>query len=549
MNVRVWSLVIAVLVLVPERVGARDIGSLQGSNLLIFEVGRNPRSTLEEDGRNRLFNQFILDYRIKSLAAGLRVDVFHDSANAEMAVGPGGDDYEYDEITQRYLEWSDLTNTVRLGNGYAILGRGLLFRAFELPGVVRQTLIPTIGYAENRDLDGVTAQHSSEWLEATVFHGEPTILPDAPPGLPPDRRSGEASGGRLAARPWPGVWVAGSYLRLEETSELTEGKRGAVDVALQVSRFVPLLVEHDVDVSLYGEYAADAWNPWQDGFNTNTGTPHALYSSAEVSYPGGGFSFETKDYHQFDLRVNDPPSLVPELDPKLLNRSTHVLQSRDEKGHQLAWSQSIPSPWGDVTAEIVHAQASGREETLGMFGTRREYELRYARIASDPARDLRVNVYAADGLDEFEIVPVDFQRTVGLSAETTVTSDVSVELDLSHQVEDLLFTRVQGMQLVQVVERVDNFAAALIATLPGALTVGLDYERSNDPDEADDVQTTEVETDTREWLAMVVRRSIGWRHDVTLFAGSRRGGTNCVSGTCYVVPDFKGVEVRVTSRF
>jgi hypothetical protein len=34
-----------------------------------------------------------------------------------------------------------------------------------------------------------------------------------------------------------------------------------------------------------------------------------------------------------------------------------------------------------------------------------------------------------------------------------------------------------------------------------------------------------------------------------MFAGKRRGGTACTSGTCYYVPDFEGLELRVLSRF
>ena len=50
----------------------------------------------------------------------------------------------------------------------------------------------------------------------------------------------------------------------------------------------------------------------------------------------GKFSFitEYKDYIGYNLGINDPPSLVKEHTHPLLNRDTHVLIPKNEKGIQ-----------------------------------------------------------------------------------------------------------------------------------------------------------------------------------------------------------------------
>jgi len=84
----------------------------------------------------------------------------------------------------------------------------------------------------------------------------------------------------------------------------------------------------------------------------------------------------------------------------------------------------------------------------------------------------------------------------------------------------------------------------------GLGTAGVLAEFSNDPDEKDDGLTFDVvETEPRHWLGAYASLLIDTGHEVSIFAGRRRGGTACTSGTCYLVPDFNGVEMRVSSRF
>jgi len=502
-------------------------GRLQVSNLAEFQVGRDPTAFDEAEDRSRFFDQLILDWFQDGLRLGFRAERYQDSVNSTR---------EYEEITQKYAELSFRGGSIRVGNSYAILGRGLLFRAFELPGVVRQVRFPTGSFSESRDLDGLVARWGGGPVEAILLAGTPTVNREQLPGGDPPRREGSVYGGHGAVELGRGVTVGAGYLQVDNAED-----RGSADLSLHLNRLVPGWDDAPVDVSFYGEYAGVNWRPTDDGFDTTTGTPHALYSATEIAWPGGGVSLETKDYHDFDLAVNDPPSLVPEFSEKLLNRAVHFLEAVDEKGHQVALSQYVPAPGIDWVVDVTRAWASGRRKFgEGDFRMRNEYELTYVSLATDPSREWQAAVHGAVDRDEFDLI--DHRRTVGLRVSGPIRGDYGFEVDLGHQ-------RVERKAFPTGVDPHDNFAAALIVSRAGWGQVGLELERSNDPFVEDDPVTPEIETDTRRWISLVASADLGPRHQLVVFAGQRRGGPACVSGTCYVVPDFEGAEMRLISRF
>lgn len=246
---------------------------------------------------------------------------------------------------------------------------------------------------------------------------------------------------------------------------------------------------------------------------------------------------ETKDYHEFDLTFNDPPSLVPEFSEKLLNRATHFLEAVDEKGHQVSASQAIGAPGVDWVVEATRTFASGRRKFgEGDFRLRNEVELTHLALATDPTRPWQAAVHGAIDRDEFDLI--DHRRTAGIRVSGPLRGDFGFEVDLAHQHSE---RRGTG--------EFDGFAAALIVSQAGRGQVGVEFERSNDPFVEDDPATPEIETDPRRWVSLVASAELGPRHQMVVFVGQRQGGTACVSGTCYVVPDFEGVEMRLISRF
>jgi len=58
-----------------------------------------------------------------------------------------------------------------------------------------------------------------------------------------------------------------------------------------------------------------------------------------------------------------------------------------------------------------------------------------------------------------------------------------------------------------------------------------------------------TEDNHKVWLGANFKYQLNKQNSIQLFAGSRRGGPACNAGICYEVLDFKGVEIRLTSRF
>ena len=73
-------------------------------------------------------------------------------------------------------------------------------------------------------------------------------------------------------------------------------------------------------------------------------------------------------------------------------------------------------------------------------------------------------------------------------------------------------------------------------------------DRSTDISETDQADTFEIETDPVRFLSVNLNARFG-PYEALLFAGERRGGTACTSGTCYEVLAFKGAELRILTRF
>ena len=142
------------------------------------------------------YNQLNLDFTQKGLQAGLRAEIYNT----------WGADRETYQITQKYARWNHGAANVEIGNYYAILGRGLTLRAFELPGVVLESPIYRLRYAPAQDLEGATASWTGNRVVARALIGR-SALSDIPPGaktgIPPrsvSRRGDWVTGGELAIR-------------------------------------------------------------------------------------------------------------------------------------------------------------------------------------------------------------------------------------------------------------------------------------------------------------------------------------------------------------
>ncbi|MFH1845203.1 MAG: DUF6029 family protein [bacterium] len=521
----------------PGLAKASGAGSLQAYNLFEYQVGRDP--TAEADDLTKLLDQFILDYHLDNLRVGLRAERYRDSLDQQFGAP------DYDEITQKYAEWSQPDFSVRIGNGYAILGRGLLFRAFELPGVVRDASFPRARYVESRDLEGVIFNGRRGPFSFTAMTGQPVVEPNLPYGGEDDflfRRRGTVSGGRFGVELIDGLRCGGSYLATHDIQVAGAEELGAGDVEIRLHRLLPALAGAGLELRFYGEYAGRKWQPFSDGFDSRDGVPHAVYTATELYYGQWGVSFETKRYHQFNLLINDPPNLVPEFSYHLLNRTSHFLLTDDESGFQVSMQGGLPHDWS-LHAETARASSRSDDGFRNYSGARR-YDLYFLGIESSPLAPVQVTLYGAAGQDGTEGIT---GHHVG-GASVKLSRDDGWSIDGSLEIQRM--ERRGSAFEPDAKSEFDNAFAALGVSLTSRGTVAIQAEFSNDPLEKDDPFTEDaVESTPRSWWGVAGNVQLDTNHEILLFIGDRRGGTACTSGTCYEVPDFSGIEMRVSSRF
>ena len=496
------------------------------TNLLETQNGNRPQNPFDPQPTNRidLYDQLNVDYLFGPARIGARFELDQNSQ----------DENPYDEFTQRYAEWSDERLRVRVGNFYTILGAGLLHRSFELPGVVLDDIGTHTRFAPSRDVDGVLAEGAAGPLSARLFGGRPSSGDRSPVteelyDLP--LHQGQLAGGQMALGGWRGARIGAAYLRASQNLGPGASRQDEFGSGfMEVDAFRIAGVE-GVRAPVYVEYARqDATaGEWFD-FDTGDDVPHALYAGANALWGTLTLSAEWKDYRDFRLGFNDPPSLVREHSWALLNRNTHVLNATDEEGYQLEGAWTLP---GHGTVTLNRSRADGE------FGLRsRRFDEYYAELHADPVGAWRwePTAFYDTGKDEFQFV---IDRDVYGGALTVVPLEpFSLAVDFETQ-----FAQRVGEPSFD-----DQYLSVSIARA-GWGSIGMVWERSTDPaqEDFDDLATPGVQP--RTWLAGVLAARISDHHDATLFAGERRGGPACTAGTCYEVQPFVGVELRLISRF
>jgi hypothetical protein len=505
-----WAIALAIQLAAPAVAGAQ----IAGANLLLGQVGNYPGYLPRN--RQDLYDQLNLSCGFGTGQIALR---FETSRNSEEL-------YTYEGVTQRWAEWSDAGVRLRVGNFYTLLGRGLIHRSFELPGVVLDQIGIRSRYAFSREMDGALAEARAGPVSALLFSGTANTgqnsLAAEKLGLP--RYLGQVSGAQIAGAIRPEARIGAAYLRSNSGSIAEELASGFLDLEP-----LSVLGVKSVALPLYFEYAqADgSFDDWWK-LRRNAAVPHALYGSAGVVAGRLGVSAEWKDYAQFRKGINDPPPLVRETGYALLNRDTHVLDAGRETGYQYEVSYAPIEPL-TITANLSRANGVPVNRYREKFA-----ELRLA-LHGRPLRDLSV---FADGLED-RVSSLKDGVTVGAAGTVGWLTAWSSRLDVERQsaVHPGLFMPDQRYQ---------NLYVSLNTARAGWGSVALIWDRTSDP------LVRSVFSRGGAYLHLVsavVAARLGERTDVTLTAGRQRGGRACTAGTCYEVQPFEGAELRWVGRF
>src|SRR5262249_52267017 len=108
---------------------------------------------------------------------------------------------EYGGFTQRFVDWHDSGLHLRVGNCTTILGRGLVHRSFELPGVVLEGTGFRTRFTPGRDGDGGPGEFERGWLSVRGIAGAPSegdvsLALEEAQDIP--RHSGHVAAGQVA---------------------------------------------------------------------------------------------------------------------------------------------------------------------------------------------------------------------------------------------------------------------------------------------------------------------------------------------------------------
>jgi len=491
---------------------------LSVQSLSQISYGKLPGATRSAD-LPTYYNHLSIEYRGSSLfkdefgfLAGARLQSF---ASPELD-SPFSDE-SYNKFSQHYVEASWRWVNIRAGNSFAIIGRGMVLRSFELPGFLYEDPQLRQRHGVIRDIDGWKISLNPGPFEVMAISGKPVD----PLRTPNDksRRGGEVRGGQASVRLPGNVRVGGAYLEFRERQNVPLATRF---VQFSLKPVLSTLGIRDVDADFYTEYATVQG---RNGFGKfDADHPYAFYFSGTLAYGAWGASFEYKDYRDFAFGINDPPSLVRENAEVLLNRATHVLLAEAERGMQAEISFA-PAPAWRITANYSDSK---NELDLNSPATRYHEALLAIEWFGE---NLTTKIFADGSRDDLLFEKDRF--TSGVAADYHFTVGLTLGAD------------VQGQRMRRLDYEFTNYYSALRLGGWKNLSLSVQMERSSDPFETDDLTTKRKKT----WTGI----GIGWKPasqiDLQFFGGKRRGGLACDHGYCLRVEQFSGVELRMQTNW
>jgi len=482
-------LIFAFLILSALTVNAQ----FSGQNLLEYQFGRLP----DDSGSSfsTVYDRALLDYSFKGFKAGATLEQFYSPVDSR----------NYTRLAQYRLQFNSKPLEVKIGHFYETLGRGLLLRSYEIPGAILEDKSYRSRQYFHRDLLGATAKIRHKNLTAKLLYAAP-LINVLPPTFTEKVRRPDRIGAFQAEYAVSNQIFGAALMNLSNDSENSWfsmfNAKGTV---------FPFL-------SYYTELAKNTSSFSVTDFSK--AAVFAFYGNINLSFDGFGLSAEYKNYNNFVLGsgFNEPPALVKEHSYKVLNRSTHVLQPQNEQGFQFESFVHFPN---QSVLILNYTRA------VNDFGLKFIFQEYFAEYAFSLKKKHELKVFADWAQDPFKL---ETNRiSTGFNADWVLKPGFSIN----------------SAYEFQSFERIGNTSTNQVFTLGFAhrskLSAYVVSEWSNDP--------VIVEKGTKMWLGTGLKYKLGNKHTVQVFAGERRGGPACNSGVCYEVLDFRGVELRLSSRF
>lgn len=482
----------------------KSFAQFSGNNLAEYQLGNIPGA--EPEYVNSIYDQFNLEYRLKSFKASARLENFYSTDTTRL---------HYTKLSQFVVSYRQKGLDFKVGHFYETLGKGLLFRGYEIKNSVYEDQIYRIKQGFYRDARGVSGSYSNKYFQVKALYGKPLInqLPITDPNNRLDLVSaGEANVNFLNQN------VGFIYMQNENETEILK----------YISTYLGGNIFEHFDY--YGEFAFRT-NEADYNANGEVEDSYGGYFNLTYSRSGFGVSFELKDYQNIFIGsgISDPPTLVKEHIYKLLNRSTHVPYFFDESGMQL---EIFFAPAENHLITINHSRSKNElgETAYKSFEYFADWQFSYNpqnqfKIFADFSGDelLNENARYASGVYYTRVLPENWSFSVETEFQQIERTYAETE-------------SIQNIYSGVIVNYSPKFSAAFV------------WEFTNDPNVSDNPATEKVEK-TQQYPGINLSVKPNRKNTIQLFAGKRRGGPACTSGICYEVLDFKGLELRWLYRF
>jgi len=495
-------------------------------NLIESQIGN---SRIGEDNRTGVYDQLNIRYSKDNFYSGVKLETYGSTISTE----------EYSTLSQKYIEYRTNQVRIRAGNFYNIFGNGVAMRAFDLPGVILDDFITRSRYSPFRDLDGLMLQFNNSEYEINLIKGTPVESTISPGKI--DRRRGSVEGGEVNFKAIDAIDFGASYLHIIP-EQGDENELYSFSGRLNSEWLHSIIAVEDLYIDIEAEFSSRDRDLLSEGFSISKQDPHALYLGLNMDYSQFSFIAEYKDYSGYNLGINDPPSLVKEHAHPLLNRDTHVLIPKNEKGFQFEGNYFF----GEISSITVNLSSAKND----VFLNETKFFEKFAEFSHKINSDLKGVLYYSQSKDEFNAI--SNRKTFGAVLDYNINAHTgsSFEFALQNATRDFEYYLDENddARLFTPTEFSNMFFSASIGISQSA-TFGFITERSTDPDETDDPSTFAIENNPRWWPSLNLSFDAGKIHEFRIFMGNRRGGTACTAGTCYELLPFKGLEIRLISRF
>ncbi len=457
-----------------------------------YQYGHLPDDTTSI---STLYDRAVANYNYKS---------FKVSASLEQFITPL-EKSSYAKLSQFSLQYRSTPFDIKLGNIYGTLGRGLLLRSFEIPGAILEDLSYRSRHYFNRDILGLSAKYHRINFTTKILYGSPLNYVFPPTQNVSDRRPDTI--GAIFAKQRFNKHILGAsimYHANSGTSQYFSMATASGNISNNISYYTEMAKNiSDYDINDFSDMS-----------------PYAFYGGINLAYNNFGASVEYKNYNNFLIGagINEPPALVKEHTYKVLNRSTHVLQPTNETGYQFELFYTFENL---STLTINNTLA---KNVFGNIFKFKEYFIEYEFTLADFHY---IKLFADYAKDPFKLE--DERISAGLYADWKFLESSSLKTNYEFQTFNRLGKSFQ------------NHVFVLGFAYKSKFIFNIESEYSSDSFIVDD--------DSKIWVGANVKYQINNSNRLQLFVGERRGGPACNSGVCYDVLDFKGVELRLSTRF